>query len=207
MAQVTSEVAPGAPVQPDQARLDGSQQVTGRSPWELFWRRFRRDKFAMGSLILLVLLTLLAILAGFISRNIVGHGPNDLYLREMTDSFGLPKGPNGQFWFGADLAGRDLFVRVLYGARTSLTVAYAATAIAVVIGVPAGIMAGYYRGKVDTVVSRTIDIVLSLPILLISLGLVSACGLRASGCLGGLIKPGLTLVSLVIGLFSWPYIA
>jgi len=206
MAQVTSEAVPGAPVDPGQAGVEVSPQVMGRSPWELFWRRFRRDRFAMGSLILLVLLTLMAIFAGVIARSIIGHGPNDLFLREMTDSFGLPKGPNGEFWFGADLAGRDLFVRVLYGARTSLTVAYLATGIAVAIGVPAGLMSGFYRGKVDTVISRTIDIVLSLPILLISLGLVSACGLAATGCLGGLIKPGLLLVSLVIGLFSWPYI-
>ena len=167
MAQVTSEVAPGTPIEPGQVGVEVSQQVVGRSPWELFWRRFRRDRFAMGSLILLVLLTLLAVFAGVISRSIIGHGPNDLFLREMTNSFGLPKGPNGQFWFGADLAGRDLFVRVLYGARTSLTVAYLATAIAVVVGVPAGLMSGFYRGKVDTVISRTIDIVLSLPILLI----------------------------------------
>jgi len=207
MAQVTSEAAPGSPIEPGAFDVVISQKVEGRSPWELFWRRFRKDRFAMGSLILLVLLTLLAIFASVIAYNIVGHGPNDLFLREMTDSFGLPKGPNSKFWFGADLAGRDLFVRVLYGARTSLTVAYTATALAVVIGVPAGLMAGFYRGKVDTVISRTIDIVLSLPILLISLGLVSACGLRATGCLGGLIKPGLMLVSLVIGLFSWPYIA
>src|SRR4249920_3852362 len=178
MAQVTSETAPGPPIEPGAFDVETSERVKGRSPWELFWRRFRKDKFAMGSL--LVLLTLMAILAGVISRNIVGHGPNDLFLREMTDSFGLPKGPNSKFWFGGDLAGRDLFVRVLYGARTSLTVAYAATALAVAVGVPAGLMAGFYRGKVDKIISRTIDIVLSLPILLISLGLVSACGLRAS---------------------------
>jgi peptide/nickel transport system permease protein len=158
-------------------------------------------------MVFLILLGLMAIFAGVISSSLVHHGPNDLFLREMTDSFGLPLGPNGKFWFGGDLAGRDLFVRVMYGARTSLTVAFIATGIALVIGVSAGLMAGFYRGKVDTFISRVIDIVLSLPILLISLGLVSACGLKASGCLGGLIKPGLLLVSFVIGLFSWPYIA
>ena len=68
-------------------------------------------------------------------------------------------------------------------------------------------LAGFYRGKIDTVISRTIDIVLSLPVLLLALGLVSACGLSPNGCLGGIIKPGLLLVSYVIGLFSWPYIA
>ena len=68
-------------------------------------------------------------------------------------------------------------------------------------------LAGFYRGKIDTVISRTIDVVLSLPVLLLALGLVSACGLSPNGCLGGIIKPGLLLVSYVIGLFSWPYIA
>ncbi|MGZ8661117.1 MAG: ABC transporter permease [Actinomycetota bacterium] len=204
MAQVTSEPIAVGPLSPQGGEV--SSAVVGRSPWELFWRRFRKDRFALASIVFIAILALIAIFAGVIAKTI-GHGPNDLFLREMTDEFGLPQGPNGEFWFGADLAGRDLFVRVIYGARTSLTVAFIATGISVVIGVLAGLLAGFYRGKVDTVISRTIDIVLSLPILLISLGLVSACGLRASGCLGGLIKPGLTLVSLVIGLFSWPYIA
>jgi peptide/nickel transport system permease protein len=98
-------------------------------------------------------------------------------------------------------------VRVVYGARTSLTVALVATGISLFIGVALGLTAGYYRGKVDTFISRLIDIVLSLPVLLLALGLVAACGLSREGCLGGLIRPGLLLVSYVIGLFSWPYIA
>ncbi len=68
-------------------------------------------------------------------------------------------------------------------------------------------MAGFFRGKVDTFISRLMDVILSLPVLLLALGLVSACGLQPQGCLGGLIKPGLLLVSYVIGLFSWPYLA
>jgi peptide/nickel transport system permease protein len=95
----------------------------------------------------------------------------------------------------------------MYGARTSLVIAFFATGLALVIGVVLGLIAGFYRGKVDTVISRTTDVVLSLPILLLALGLASACGTSKQGCLGGLIKPGLMLVSLIIGLFSWPYIA
>jgi peptide/nickel transport system permease protein len=109
-------------------------------------------------------------------------------------------------WWGADTAGRDLFVRVLYGAQTSLFVALLATFISLLIGIFGGVVAGYYRGKVDTLVSRLIDIVLAMPVLLLALGLVAACG-DAQGCLGGLIKPGRLLVAYVIGLFSWPYIA
>jgi peptide/nickel transport system permease protein len=136
----------------------------------------------------------------------VTHGPNEVHL-DALDSFGIPTGPQSEFPFGVDTAGRDLMVRVAYGARTSLFIAFFATGIASLIGVTLGMLAGFYRGKVDTLISRTIDVVLSLPVLLLSLGLVSACGLSPNGCLGGIIKPGLLLVSYVIALFTWPYLA
>jgi ABC-type dipeptide/oligopeptide/nickel transport system permease subunit len=206
-----AQVASGPESQAPEARVSQtgeiSQQIVGRSPWELFWRRFRKDRFAIAGAVTVLMMILLALTAPIIADNVVHHGPNELYLTEMTDIYGIPKGPNGHFWFGADTAGRDLFVRVLYGARTSLFVALFATSMAVGIGVILGMLAGYYRGKVDTVISRTIDVVLSLPVLLLSLGLVAACGASKQGCLGGFLKPGLLLVSYVIGLFSWPYIA
>jgi peptide/nickel transport system permease protein len=183
------------------------QGVEGRTPWQLFWRRFRRDKVALVGLFLIGLMIVLALSAGFFANNVVHHDVNEQFLFEMLDEFGLPKGPNAQFWFGADPSGRDLFLQVLYGARTSLIVAFFATGIEVVIGVTLGVMAGFFRGKVDTFISRTMDVILSLPVLLLALGLVSACGLDPNGCLFGLIKPGLLLVSYVIGLFSWPYLA
>ena len=95
--------------------------------------------------------------------NIIGHGPNDVYQAEMSDDFGIPKGPNSSFWFGADSASRDLFVRVVYGARTSLLVALFATTIAMIIGVTVGVIAGYYRGFADALLSRISDIVLAMP--------------------------------------------
>ncbi len=140
-----------------------------------------------------------------------GHGPNELFVYETTTSelgFSPEKAaPSATFWFGADLTGRDLFVRIMYGARTSLTVALLATGIELVIGVSLGVMAGFYRGKADTVISRISDVFLALPVILLALGLVAACGTTKEGCLWGLIKPGLLLVALVIGLFSWPYVA
>jgi peptide/nickel transport system permease protein len=181
--------------------------VEGRSPWQLFWRRFRRDKVALVGLFLIGLMIFAALSAGFFAKNIVHHPDANQFYFEMLDEYGLPMGPNAQFWFGADPQGRDLFVQVLYGARTSLIVAFFATGIEVVIGVTLGVMAGFFRGKVDTLISRAMDVVLSLPVLLLALGLVSACGLQPEGCLGGLIQPGLLLVSYVIGLFSWPYLA
>lgn len=186
-----------------------SQKVTGRSPWELFWRRFRRDRFAIGGIVIIAIMVVLAIGAPVIAA-LVGHGPNDIsQLREVTTEIGLPKGPNAdlKFFFGADTVGRDVMVRVIYGARTSLIVAFFATGIAVAIGVAIGVTAGYYRGKVDTFLSRTTDVVMSMPILLLALGLATACGASREGCLFGLLKPGLFLISVIIGFFSWPYIA
>jgi peptide/nickel transport system permease protein len=192
----------GAPPAPDEA---ASREVVGRSPWEIFWRQFRRDRWAIAGIVIVFIMILLAITAPIFVK-IVHHGPNDVNLRAL-DSFGLPSGPGKTYWFGVDQTGRDLFIRVLYGARTSLVIAIFATGMALVIGVILGMTAGFYRGKIDTLISRTTDVVLSLPILLLALGLASACGASKEGCLGGLIKPGLMLVSLIIGLFSWPYIA
>ena len=180
--------------------------AVGRSPRQLFWARFKQDKLAFVGLGVIAFLVVLALSAPLIAKA-VGHGPNEIFQREMTDEFGLPKGPTGDFWFGADSVGRDAFVRVIYGARTSLLVALVATGIAVLIGVTLGTLAGYFGGIIDTVVSRTIDIILSMPLLLFAIGIVAACSTTKEGCLGGLVKPGLTLVIFVISLFSWPYVA
>ena len=192
----------------ESAQVSPEHAITGRSPKELIAIRFKRDKFAIAGVVFLIFVFAMAIFAPLIAKA-VGHDPNSVsFLRQMTQENGLPKGPSleHKFYFGADAAGRDLLVRVAYGARTSLTIAFFATGIAAVIGVVAGLFAGFYRGKVDTFVSRTIDVVLSLPVLLLALGLVSACS-GVGGCLAGTLKPGLIMVSLVIGLFSWPYIA
>ena len=186
-----------------------SSRIIGRSPSELFWRRFRQDRFALVGMVIIGIIVLLALAAPLFAK-LTGHAPNNVfaqvYPRGALDEYGLPIGPNAEFWFGADTAGRDLFIRVLYGAQTSLFVALLATGISLVIGVTFGLIAGYYRSKIDTVISRMIDIILALPVLLLALGLVAGCGSQ-SGCLNGLIKPGRMLVAYVIGLFSWPYIA
>jgi peptide/nickel transport system permease protein len=204
--QITTE-RQAAPGEGDQGGAPETHEVVGRSPWQIFWSRFKSDRVAIAGLVFIGVLVLLAVFAPWIAQHLVHHGSNELFVFSMLDQYSLPKGPNAQFWFGANGAGQDLFVRVLYGARTSLIVAVLATGLELVVGVVLGVMAGFYRGKADTVISRVMDIVLSLPVLLLALGLVSACGISDNGCLGGLIKPGLLLVSYVIGLFSWPYIA
>jgi peptide/nickel transport system permease protein len=203
LSQVTQEDVPEA------SPLGGAEPgsaVIGRTPWEIFWSRFRRDKVALVALGFLVFLVIVALAAPLIARSIVHHGPNDLY-RDTLDEIGLPtQGPSSGFWFGVDTSGRDVFVRTIYGARTSLMVALLATTFAVVIGVVLGSLAGFHGGWVDTLISRTIDLVLSLPVLLFAIGIAAACSITAEGCLGGLVEPGVSLVTAIIALFTWPYI-
>jgi ABC-type dipeptide/oligopeptide/nickel transport system permease subunit len=188
------------------AAADVAVTVIGHSPRELFWLRFKRDKAAIAGGIVIIILILLAIFGGPLAERISGHPPNEPYTN-MTDDFGIPKGPNADFWFGADASGRDLFVRTMYGARTSLLVGIVASGLAVAIGTTIGLTAGYFGKWADTTLSRGADVMLAVPYLLISIGIVAACSTTKEGCLGGLIQPGLTIVILVIVLFSWPYTA
>ena len=169
--------------------------------------RFKQDKAALAGGVVIILLIFLALFGGQIAERITGHPQNEPYTNTMTDDFGIPKGPNSQFWFGADGAGRDLFVRTMYGARTSLLVGIVASGIAVAIGSIIGLLSGYYGRWADTTLSRFADVMLAVPQLLISIGIVAACGTTKEGCFHGLIQPGLTIVILVIVLFSWPYVA
>lgn len=181
----------------------GGGAVDRRSPGGLVWSRLRRDRSALLGAAIILAIALLAILAGVIAR-IVGHPVDELY-PQQTDEFGVPLGPSGDFVFGADPAGRDLFVRVLYGARTSLLIAAIATGVSLVIGVGLGVLAGYLGRWIDTVISRLTDVVLAMPLFLLAVGVVAACGVR--GCLGGAVEPGRSLVVFVVALFSWPYVA
>jgi peptide/nickel transport system permease protein len=183
----------------------GEAPIAARSPMQLFWRRLKRDKVAMGALAFIVFLVFVAIFAPLIVKLLGAPEPN-VQNRETLDDFGLPSGPSADHWFGVDDVGRDIFSRVLYGARVSLQVAIIATAISVVVGVTLGMIAGYYRGAVDMVLSRMMDVMLAFPVLLLALGLGAACQL-GNGCVGGLIKPGLPVVIFVIALAGWPYFA
>jgi peptide/nickel transport system permease protein len=181
--------------------------VVGKSPRQLFWLRFKQDKAAIVGGIVIILLVFLAIFGGPLAERITGHPQNQPYSDTMTDDFGLPLGPNSKFWFGADAAGRDLFVRTMYGARTSLLVGIVASGLAVTIGTIIGLLAGFFGKWADTTLSRGADVMLAVPQLLISIGIVAACSTTKEGCLNGLIQPGLRIVIAVIVLFSWPYVA
>jgi peptide/nickel transport system permease protein len=179
--------------------------IAARSPLQLFWRRLRRDKVAMAALAFIVLLVLVAVLAPLIVKLLGQPDPNTQSTAALDD-FGLPSGPSSDHLFGVDQIGRDVFSRTVYGARISLQVALLATAMIVVIGTVVGMVAGFYRGWVDTLLSRAMDVMLAFPVLLLALGLGAACSF-GGGCLGGLIQPGLPVVIFVIVLAQWPYFA
>jgi peptide/nickel transport system permease protein len=179
------------------------KQVTARSPLQLFWRRFRKDKVAMVAAGFVVLAVLVAILAPVIVKVVGAPDPN-VQNPDLLDDFGSPSGPTAENWLGVDQRGRDVFSRVVYGARVSLEVAFISTAIIVVVGVVIGLIAGYYRGLTDSLLTRAMDVMLAFPVLLLAIGLGVAC---ADGCLSGAIQPGLTVVVTVIALSLWPYMA
>jgi peptide/nickel transport system permease protein len=168
--------------------------IEGRGPFALAMRRLRRDKVAMISLGVIVLIVLMAVFAPLFAH-LTGHPPNEQYRDIGLTPDGLPRGPNGTFWLGTDDLGRDILVRIAYGARVSLLVGVIATAITVAIGVVLGLAAGFLGGIVDTVLARLIDVVLSVPFLLVAIALVSVTG------------PSLTVTVLVIGFFSWASVA
>jgi ABC-type dipeptide/oligopeptide/nickel transport system permease subunit len=183
----------------------GQMPIITRSPRELFWLRFKQDKLALVSLAFLFVLILIAIFAPVVVSIFGAPDPN-MTNSDALDIFGTPTGPSSAHLFGVDQLGRDVFSRVIYGARVSLIVAFVSTFIATVAGVFAGLMAGYFRGVVDSIVSRSVDVLLAIPYLLLASGLAAACAF-GGGCLGGLLQPGLPVVIAVISFTSWTYMA
>jgi ABC-type dipeptide/oligopeptide/nickel transport system permease subunit len=194
------------------------EPVEARSYWNQVWRRLRRDRIAVASGVFIVLLIFVAFFGAPIAAKILGHGPNDLFFDAVDEDL-LPVGPmttvadtvNGHgttlFIFGADgTLGRDEFLRILYGARVSLEVAIMATIGTTVIGVLLGSIAGYYRGWVDTGVSRIIEVTMAFPALLFIIALAATIGDRLNDVtFGGIFGNGVVTLFLVFTLFGWFY--
>lgn len=144
--------------------------ATSRSPGRLAWIRFKRDKTGVVSAWIVVFFFVIALAAPLIAK-LYGKDPYTTYASdrpELLDAFAYPSGPNGgmssEFWFGVEpQLGRDVFTFLLYGIRTSLSIAVAATLLTTVVGVIVGITVGYLGGKTDYLVGRIIDILLSFP--------------------------------------------
>lgn len=141
-----------------------------RSPGQLAWRRFKRDRTGVISAVVVIFFFVIAIAAPLIAK-LYGKNPYTTYASErpeLLDPFAYPAGANGgmssEFWFGIEpQLGRDVFTFLLYGIRTSLSIAVAATILTTLVGVIIGITAGYLGGRTDYFVGRVIDILLSFP--------------------------------------------
>jgi ABC-type dipeptide/oligopeptide/nickel transport system permease subunit len=166
--------------------------IRGRSPWQLAWERLKKDPAAKIASAVILVIVLLAIFAPVIAAA-VGHGPNQQFINIGEDAQGNPVGPSGIFFFGTDSNGRDLFIRVLYGARISLVVGVLATLISVVIGVVFGLVAGYLGGLWDSIIARLVDVMLSIPFLVIAISIAY------------ISHPGFWVVIFVIGVLSFTY--
>ena len=192
MSQSLVGAAPPPTEPPSAAIAEGTaaRKIEGRSPWRLGMERLVRDRAAMISLAVILLIVLMAIFAPVIAA-IVGHGPNQQFSSTGLTAIGQPKGPNGTFLLGTDDLGRDIFVRIAYGARISLIVGVVATALTVIIGAIAGLVAGYFGGVTDSFIARLMDWLLAIPFILLALSLVT------------IFQPSLTIVIIVIGFFGW----
>ena len=183
----TALVEPAAPV----AEGEAAAKIEGKSPWRLGIERLRRDRAAMISLGIIVAIVLIAIFAPVIAA-IVGHGPNQQFTAPIGQTAeGQPVGPSTTFWMGTDTVGRDVMVRIAYGARISLIVGLVATVLTVTIGAIVGLASAYFGGLTDSVLARVMDWLLAVPFLLLAISLVSVIG------------PGLSVLIIVIGFLGW----
>jgi peptide/nickel transport system permease protein len=156
----------------------------GDSQWAIAARQFRRNRLALVGLGIIVVLYLVALLAPLIA-------PYDPI--EQTDIARTGYlSPRGEYLLGTDRFGRDVLSRIIYGSRISLSIGFIATAISVTIGTLFGATAGYFGGKLDTLIMRFTDVVLAFPRLVLLIMIVALFG------------PSITMIILVLGFTQWP---
>jgi peptide/nickel transport system permease protein len=198
--------------------------VAGRSPWYLAYRRLRRNRVALASLGLFVAICVFVLAAPLWARHVAHTGPNTTHTtekvsvdgekRDVVSVEGKPIGPlwfaaGGRFFLGADGGlGRDEMVRLMYGGRTSMLIALAAGLITTLLATILGLLAGYFRGATDSVISRILDVIWAFPVVLLGIALGTALAL------GGLkVGPieisgnSLWITILIIGVVYTPYMA
>ncbi|MGW7453064.1 ABC transporter permease [Streptomyces sp. NPDC054787] len=182
--------------------------IEGRSPWQIAWLRLKRDKVALAGGVIVLLLILVALFAPLIVKAF-GHPPEELHEDLLDPLLGLPAGDyggiSGDFLLGIEpVNGRDVFSRIVYGARISLLVAFLSAFVAVSLGTIFGIVAGYFGGWVDAAISRVMDLLLAFPQLLFIIALISVIPSKLWGFEGSGLR--IAVLVLVIGFFGWPYI-
>ncbi len=158
------------------------------------FRRFRRNKGALVGLFLVVAVTALGLLGPWLAP----YDPVEQFTDRLLLPNGLPAGPGVEpgHWLGGDILARDELSRLLSGARISMLVAYLATALAVLIGVALGLLSGYVGGRTDTYLMRLVDVVLSMPFLLIAIVMQRVFD-----------APGIWTICIVLGVLSWTTLA
>jgi peptide/nickel transport system permease protein/oligopeptide transport system permease protein len=205
------EVEPGGEAAADpEAILAGTARIEGRSLWRISWTRLKRDKVAMAGAVVVVLLILMAIFAPLIVK-VLGDPPNEFH-QDLIDTKTGTLAPIGAFggisWhhlMGLEpVNGRDIFSRVVYGSRISLLIAFFATLLSVAIGTTMGIIAGFFGGWVDAVISRLMDIFLAFPLLVFAIALAGVMPDDAFGLKGNTLR--VMLLIFIVGFFNWPYI-
>jgi peptide/nickel transport system permease protein len=213
-SMVTGALAPPGSID-DRADADVSTAVQARGQWEQAWRRFKRDRVALGSGVFIILVVLVAFIGAPIATHILGHGPNSINTNAVVNY--APVGPmttvkntdgtSSLYVLGAsDTIGRDEALRILYGAQVSLETAVFATFVGLIVGLVLGTLAGFYGGLLDAVVSRMTEIVMAFPLLLFAIALAATAGDRLNSyTMFGIFAPGVVTLVIVISAFSWYY--
>ena len=204
------EVEPGSSVADPESVLRGDGAIEGRSLGQIAWRRLKRDKVALAGAAFLVFLILVAVFAPLIVK-FLGSPPNEFH-QDLIDTSGGTLLPIGAFGgmsldhlMGVEpVNGRDIFSRVVYGSRISLLIAFLATLLSVAIGTTLGIVAGFFGGWVDAVISRLMDMFLAFPLLVFAIALAGVFPDAAFGLKGNTLR--IVLLIFIIGFFNWPYL-
>ncbi|TYB41464.1 ABC transporter permease [Actinomadura chibensis] len=192
-ARGQGDVLPVLPRSPD--RGAAPPPVRGRTPVQIAWTRFRRDRAAVAALAVLFAVGLFALLAP-LWAHLTGHPYDATFPATGLDVDGQPRGPGAEFPLGADQLGRDVLVRAAYGTRISLVVGICAALLASVAGTAAGTFAGFAGGLTDTLLARLMDMTLALPYLLVAITLATTFQVSSAGA-------GLAMTTLVIAFFSF----
>lgn len=154
------------------------------------WRRLLKRPLALFGLAMIALVVAGALFAPWLTP----YDPAEQFFDGLSIE-GAPLPPSAQYWLGTDLLGRDLFTRILYGARTSLVIGIAANGTALLIGTAVGVVAGFFGGWVATVLMRFTDLMMAFPALLLAI------------CLAAILSPSLWIVAMVIAFVNWVQIA
>jgi ABC-type dipeptide/oligopeptide/nickel transport system permease subunit len=187
---VKDQAAPGAATPIGDVSLVASTTTASRTLWGDAWRRLRRNKLAIIGLVWVIFIIAVTLTADLWVKPFFG---DPLTVNTVLGANLQP--PSADHPFGTDKLGRDVFSRVVYGARISLTVGIIAVSISLVIGLILGAVSGYYGGLADSVVMRTADVFFAFPYVLFAIALIAVLG------------PSYTNVFIAIGVLGWPSIA